>query len=100
MPRHQTAPSPLPPTWHLQNVLLSADRAHAKVGDVGFSHIIGQSLAKGAVPPPLPDAQYAAPEQLAGGACGTKADIYSLGVLLWALVTGEAPVRGAMRGVR
>ena len=58
---------------------------------------MGQS--KCAVPLAL-DPMYAAPEQLAGGACGTKADIYSMGVLIWVLVTGETPARGAMRSVR
>ena len=93
------SPLPTPRNLLLQNILLSADKARAKIGDVGFSHIIGQS-PKGAVPPPPPDALYAAPEQLGGGACGTKADIYSLGILLVLLVTGEAPARGAMRSVR
>ena len=32
--------------------------------------------------------------------CGAQADSYSLGVVMWELVTGETPVRGGMRPVR
>jgi serine/threonine protein kinase len=32
--------------------------------------------------------------------CGAQADSYSLGVVIWELVTGETPVRGSMRPVR
>ncbi|MBN8489698.1 MAG: serine/threonine protein kinase [Burkholderiales bacterium] len=36
---------------------------------------------------------YAAPEQLAGGPIGTAADIYSLGVVLFELLSGARPYR-------
>lgn len=38
---------------------------------------------------------YLAPEIFAGGAASTRSDVYSLGVLLYHLVTGEYPVRAA-----
>ncbi len=41
-----------------------------------------------------------APEVLMNQACSLKVDIYSMGVILWELCTGEAPVRGQMRNVR
>jgi eukaryotic-like serine/threonine-protein kinase len=37
--------------------------------------------------------QYASPEQVAGGAITTASDVYSLGVLLYVLLTGHLPYR-------
>ena len=41
-----------------------------------------------------------APEVLTGGHCSELSDIYSLGVVLWEICTGETPKRGSMREVR
>jgi serine/threonine protein kinase len=38
--------------------------------------------------------EYSAPEQVCGAAVDRRADIYSLGCLLYELVTGQLPVRG------
>ena len=43
---------------------------------------------------------WSAPEVLMGGRCSEKVDIFSYGVVLWELVTGESPVRGRLRPVR
>ena len=40
---------------------------------------------------------WAAPELLLNIRCDEKVDIYSFGVLLWEVVTGERPTRGSMR---
>jgi serine/threonine protein kinase len=39
-------------------------------------------------------ASYMAPECFTGGHVGEKADVYSLGCMLWECVTGEPPWRG------
>ena len=40
-----------------------------------------------------------APEIILGQKCTATADIWSLGVVLWELATGEVPIRGRMRQV-
>ena len=42
---------------------------------------------------------YMAPELFDGGKASVQSDIYSVGVLLYRLVTGSVPVRGALAGV-
>jgi len=43
---------------------------------------------------------WAAPEVLTNEKCTEKADIFSFGIVLWEIVTGEQPVRGGRRDVR
>src|SRR5262249_44908373 len=52
-------------------------------GQTPLTQISGRALT--------PD--YASPEQIAGQALGTASDIYSLGVILYELLTGSRPYR-------
>ena len=75
-----------------QNILLTEDGI-AKVSDFGIARAIAsstQSRTTRAVGTPF----YMAPEQWTGSPADAKADIYSLGVLLYELLTGSPPFQG------
>jgi serine/threonine protein kinase len=67
------------------NVMLTGE-LRAKLTDLGVAQQLG-SRSRQAVGGTT---QYAAPEQLLGLPCTTKADVYSLGVLLAVLCTGRS----------
>ena len=72
-----------------QNVM--RDRAGRLVlMDFGSGHDAQRFAASTVEGTPL----YAAPEVLNGGAASVRSDIYSLGVLLWYLLTASYPVNG------
>ena len=78
------------------NVLLRTrpDGVRAYLADFGIARQVDaeQSLtaAGGTVGTPT----YMAPELHTGGQAGVASDVYSLGCMLWAALTGEAPYRG------
>ena len=45
---------------------------------------------------PMGTPEYMAPEQVLGGEIDTRADIYSMGVILYQMVTGSVPFKGEM----
>ncbi|WP_174297410.1 serine/threonine-protein kinase, partial [Sphingomonas bacterium] len=71
------------------NVLVTGDGA-VRLLDFGAARALTAGLPAGAATPMLTPA-YAAPEQLAHAPVTTATDVYSLGVLLRQLVTGELP---------
>ena len=78
------------------NILVDAE-GQVKLLDFGIAKLLGENegaaltQAMGAAMTPL----YAAPEQLHNATISTLTDVYSLGVVLFELLTGELPYRGA-----
>ncbi|MBL8174940.1 MAG: protein kinase [Bryobacterales bacterium] len=65
--------------------------------DFGVAKLLGESNAE-ATRTQYYTANYASPEQRSGAAITTGSDIYSLGVVLHELLTGELPPGNALRG--
>src|ERR671925_2004844 len=87
-----------------QNVLIDAEGS-AKVTDFGIARSLDEEglTADGRV---LGTTDYVSPEQALGHAVTGQSDIYSLGIVLWEMLTGEVPFKGenqvavAMKHVR
>jgi len=71
------------------NVLVTAGGV-VKLLDFGIAKVLDQNPAD-VTTLPLMTIGYASPEQLAGSPTGPAADIYSLGVILYELLTGSRP---------
>jgi eukaryotic-like serine/threonine-protein kinase len=79
------------------NILVKQDGA-PKLLDFGIAKLLDPELASATVEVTMTQwrmmtPQYASPEQIHGGAISFASDIYSLGVLLYELVTGAKPYR-------
>jgi serine/threonine protein kinase len=79
------------------NILVTAE-GQPKLLDFGIGKILNPVFDSSLNLPTLTlmramTPEYASPEQLQGGLITTAADVYSLGVLLYELLTGERPYR-------
>src|SRR5262249_11422829 len=69
----------------------------AKIIDLGLAKPAADAPAEVAISIPGAFAgtpEFASPEQFAGVGVDIRSDLYSLGVTLWAMVTGQTPFRG------
>jgi len=79
-----------------ENVMVDT-HGRVKVMDFGIAHLVGADTmtAEGEL---LGTVAYMSPEQAAGRRVGPATDVYSAGVLLYELLAGRNPVRGATAG--
>src|SRR5580700_11290342 len=69
----------------------------AKIIDLGLAKTLDESASEAGIS--LPGAfvgtpEFASPEQFGGVGVDIRSDLYSLGVTLWVMVTGQTPFRG------
>ena len=83
------------------NIMVSLDEGDgptAKIIDLGLAKGEAESQSEAAISLPGVFAgtpEFASPEQFAGVGVDIRSDLYSLGVTLWKMLTGQAPFRGS-----
>ena len=69
----------------------------AKIIDLGLAKTLDESASEAGISSPGVFAgtpEFASPEQFAGVGVDIRSDLYSLGVTLWVMLTGQTPYRG------
>src|SRR5258707_14679457 len=69
----------------------------AKIIDLGLAKTLEESASEACISSPgafVGTPEFASPEQFGGVGVDIRSDLYSLGVALWVMVTGQTPFRG------
>src|SRR5260221_7177004 len=69
----------------------------AKIIGLGLAKTLDESASEAGISSPgafVGTPEFASPEQFAGVSVDIRSDLYSLGVTLWVMVTGQTPFRG------
>ena len=74
------------------NIMIEPDKKKIVLTDFGIARIIDASRTRTGIVLGTPS--YMSPEQLAGSKIDGRSDLFSLGVMLYQLLTGELPFRG------
>ena len=83
------------------NIMVSLEEGGtviAKVIDLGLAKSLDERDSQAGISTPGAFAgtpEFASPEQFAGVPVDIRSDLYSLGITLWEMLTGNAPFRGA-----
>ncbi|MBQ6680109.1 MAG: protein kinase [Lachnospiraceae bacterium] len=72
-----------------QNIILSRD-GKVKVSDFGIARAVSDET-KTVTTTAMGSVHYIAPEQAKGSVCDERSDIYSLGIVLYEMITGQVP---------
>jgi eukaryotic-like serine/threonine-protein kinase len=75
------------------NIMISKNRA-VKVMDFGIARALADSHSVTQTAAVIGTAQYLSPEQARGDAVDARSDVYSLGCVLYEILTGEPPFSG------
>ena len=79
-------------------VSLKEERSvRAKIIDLGLAKTLDESASEAGISSPgafVGTPEFASPEQFGGVSVDIRSDLYSLGVTLWVMVTGQTPFRG------